>query len=126
MTGHTIARTTLPARAALVGAEVARIEGRELDAEWLYETAISSANAADMVHNEALANELAARFYLARGIEIAGYAYLRNARNCYDRWGAVAKVNQLDEHYPRLRRERVSVSTRILASRQDSWISRPS
>jgi PAS domain S-box-containing protein len=98
-------------RAALVGAEVARIEGRNLDAERLYETAISSANAADLVHNEALANELAARFYLARGIEIAGHAYLRNARNCYGRWGAVAKVNQLDEHYPRLRWERVAVST---------------
>jgi PAS domain S-box-containing protein len=98
-------------RAALVGAEVARIERREVDAERLYEAAISSASASDMAHNEALANELAGKFYLARGIEIAGHAYLRNARNCYDRWGAVAKVNQLDERYPRLRRERVPVST---------------
>ena len=47
-------------RAALVGAEIARIEGRALDAEHLYEQAIRSARANGFVHNEALANELAA------------------------------------------------------------------
>ena len=56
-------------RAALVGAEIARIEGRELDAKRLYEQAIRSARANGFVHNEALANELAARFYTARGFE---------------------------------------------------------
>ena len=56
-------------RAALVGAEIARIEGRELDAEHLYEQAIHSAQANGFVHNEALANEVAARFYAARGFE---------------------------------------------------------
>ena len=56
-------------RAALVGAEIARIEGRELDAMHLYEQAIRSAHANGFVHNEALANELAARFYAARGFE---------------------------------------------------------
>jgi predicted ATPase len=50
-------------RAALVGAEIARIEGRELDAERRYEQAIRSAHANGFVHNEALAYELAARFY---------------------------------------------------------------
>ena len=56
-------------RAALVGAEIARLEGRELDAERLYEQAIRSARANGFVHNEALAYELAARFYAARGFE---------------------------------------------------------
>ncbi|MBV8664769.1 MAG: AAA family ATPase, partial [Hyphomicrobiales bacterium] len=50
-------------RAAIVGAEIARIENRELDAERLYEKAIRSARMADFMHIEALANELAARFY---------------------------------------------------------------
>src|SRR6202012_3368966 len=50
-------------RAALVGAEVARIEGRLLDAEELYEKAIRSAHANSLVHNEGVANEVAARFY---------------------------------------------------------------
>jgi len=56
-------------RAALVGAEIARIEGRVLDAEQLYEQAIRSARANGFVHNEALANELATRFYAARGFD---------------------------------------------------------
>ena len=89
-------------RAALVGAEVARIERRELDAEKLYERAISSARAEGLVHNEALANELAGRFYLARGFEFIANAHLREARDCYSRWGADGKVQQLEAHYPRL------------------------
>ena len=93
-------------RAALVGAEIARIEGRELDAERLYEQAIRSARANGFVHNEALAYEVAAQFYAARGFETIADAYLRNARNCYDRWGAHGKVKQLDERYPRLREGR--------------------
>ncbi len=93
-------------RAALVGAEIARIEGRPLDAEQLYEQAIRSAHANRFVHNEALANELAARFYAARGFEKIAYAYLRDARYGYLRWGATGKVQQLDELYPHLREEK--------------------
>lgn len=89
-------------RAALVAAEIAHIEGRELDAERLYETAIKSARQNEFVHNEALANELAARFYAARGFEIIARAYLREARSCYLRWGADGKVRQLDQLYPHL------------------------
>ncbi len=93
-------------RAVLVGAEIARIEGRALDAIELYEQAIRSARANGFVQNEALAYEFAARFYTARGLDTFGDAYLRNARNCYDRWGAHGKVEQLDERHPRLREGR--------------------
>ena len=48
----------------------------------------------------------AAQFYAARGFETFADAYLRNARNCYDRWGAHGKVKQLDERHPRLREAR--------------------
>jgi PAS domain S-box-containing protein len=92
-------------RAALVGAEIARIEDRTLDAMNLYEQAIRSAQANGFVHNEAVASELAARFYAARGFEFAGRGYLRNARHCYLRWGADGKVRQLDAIHPRLRTE---------------------
>jgi PAS domain S-box-containing protein len=92
-------------RAALVGAEIARIEGRALDAEHLYEQAIHSARANGFIHNEALAFELAARFYAARGFEEFARVYVRNARYCYLRWGADGKVRQLDEMYPQLGRE---------------------
>jgi PAS domain S-box-containing protein len=90
-------------RAALVGAEVARIDGRSLDAMELYERAIASARANGFVHNEALAYEFAARFYAARGFEEVARLYLENARRGYLRWGADGKVRQLDQLHPRLR-----------------------
>jgi predicted ATPase/signal transduction histidine kinase len=89
-------------RAALVGAEIARIEGRFLDAEQSYEMAIRSARANGFVHNEAVANEVAARFYAARGFDKTARTYLRDARYCYLNWGADGKVRQLDQHYPHL------------------------
>ena len=98
-------------RAALVKAEIARIEKRIIDAEHFYEEAIRSARDNGFTHCEAVGNELAGQFYLGRGMETAGYAYLRNALNCYDRWGATGKVKQLDERYPRLRQERSLASS---------------
>jgi PAS domain S-box-containing protein len=90
-------------RAALLGAEIARIEGREFAAMQLYEQAIRCARDNGFVHVEGVANEVAARFYVARGFEKIAYGYLREARYCYLRWGAAGKVRQLDELYPQLR-----------------------
>src|SRR6202007_1834377 len=59
---------------------------------------------------EAIAHELAARFYTARRFETIGHTYIRNARDCYLRWGALGKVRQLDLFYPQLREERKSPS----------------
>ena len=98
-------------RAELVGAEIARIEGRDLEAARLYEAAIGSARKNGFVQNEGLAHELAAQYYLAHGLETAGYAHLRSARNCFERWGAHGKVRQLDERYPRLQEERASAAS---------------
>src|SRR5712692_4975772 len=95
----------------LVSAEIARLEGRAFDAMQLYEQAIQSAHENGFVQYEALAHEVAARFYLARGFETIAHTYLRNARNCYDRWGALGKVKQLDERYPRLHEEHLPTST---------------
>jgi PAS domain S-box-containing protein len=93
-------------RAALVGAEIARVEGRDVEAMRLYERSIHIARVNDFVHVEAVANEVAARFYLLRGFEKIAYAYLREARYCYLRWGADGKVRHLDKLYPHLREER--------------------
>jgi PAS domain S-box-containing protein len=98
-------------RAALVGAEIARIEDRALEAERLYEQAIRSAHANGFVHNEGLANELAGRFYVARGLRKIGEMYLRDARYCYARWQADGKVRQLDQLYPHLMEERPRAPT---------------
>jgi C4-dicarboxylate-specific signal transduction histidine kinase len=95
----------------LVAAEIARIEGRELDAESLYEKAIQSARQHGFLQNEAIAHEVAARFYSARGFETIAHAYLRNARYCYLRWGALGKVRQIDRSHPPPYEERTSFSS---------------
>jgi GAF domain-containing protein len=92
-------------QAALVGAEIARIEGRDIDAMRLYEQAIRSPRDKGFVHNEAIAYERGPAFYRARGFSEFADFYLQNARNCYVRWGANGKVRQLDEAYPHLRSE---------------------
>src|SRR5258708_7634812 len=89
----------------LVLAEIARIEGRAFDAMQLYEQAIQSAREHGFVQNEGLAHEVAARFYAARGFETIAQAYLRNARYCYLRWGALGKVRQLEQTHPQLRED---------------------
>jgi PAS domain S-box-containing protein len=90
---------------ALVGAEIARLEGREVDAMRLFEQAIHSARANGFVHNEALAYERASAFYAAGGFNQFAELYLRNARYGYLRWGAEGKVRQLDEMHPQLTTE---------------------
>ena len=66
----------------------------------LYERAIKAAAESGFTHDGALASELAACFCLARGLESAGRAHLREAREGYLRWGAGAKVALLDEQFP--------------------------
>ena len=89
-------------RMTLLAAEIARIEGRELEAEQLFEESIRLARETGFVQVEAIASEYAARFYAARGIRTVVLSYLTNARDCYLRWGAAAKVRQLDAIYPDL------------------------
>ena len=94
----------------LVLAEIARIEGRDVDAMGLYEQAIHLTRENGFIQNEALAHEVAARFYAVRGVETVANTYLRHARNCYDRWGAKGKVAQFDARHPRLQEEATPAS----------------
>ena len=89
-------------RAALVGAELARLDGRDFDAKRLYEQAIGSARANGLIHNEALACGIAARFYAAQGFEVIAELLIERALDGYLRWGADSKVRQLEARYPRL------------------------
>jgi PAS domain S-box-containing protein len=90
-------------RAMLVNAEIARLEGRDRDAQRLHEQAIRSARENGFVQNEAVALEVAARFHAARGLDTIAHALLRNACNGYQRWGAQGKVRQLEGRHPFLR-----------------------
>jgi predicted ATPase/two-component sensor histidine kinase/GAF domain-containing protein len=87
-------------RAALVAAELARIEGRDLDAMRGYDEAIRGAREHGFVHVDAVAHERAALFYAARGFDAIARLYLRTARAGYLRWGAHGKVRALDRAHP--------------------------
>jgi predicted ATPase/signal transduction histidine kinase len=86
----------------LVKAEIARISDHYLKAIDLYDQAISAAKENGYIQEEALANELAARFYLSWGKEKIASVYLQEAYYAYARWGAIAKVHDLERCYPTL------------------------
>jgi PAS domain S-box-containing protein len=90
---------------ALISAEWARLEGRDIEAMPLYEQGIRLAAERGFLQDQALASELAARFYRLRGLEKVADTYLDEARDCYVRWGAWAKVAQLDKSHPRIRQQ---------------------
>ena len=84
----------------LVAAEMAQIEGNIWEASDLYDQAIEAAAENQFIHEEALANELAAKFYLNNARDKMGRVYLLEARNIYRKWGTTAKVKDLEERYP--------------------------
>jgi predicted ATPase/C4-dicarboxylate-specific signal transduction histidine kinase len=90
-------------RACILAAELARVEGRLLDAEGLFEQGIRLAREAGCAHVEGIGAERAALFYLGRRLPTLAQTYLRVARSAYTRWGADGKVRQLDRLYPELR-----------------------
>jgi hypothetical protein len=98
-------RENFSSKHALVATEIAEIRGDKLSAEDLFEQAIESAKKNGFFHWEGMANEAAARFYAARGLNAVALALLRNAHRCYVHWGASGKVRQLDRLYPQLRDE---------------------
>ncbi|MEH2304764.1 trifunctional serine/threonine-protein kinase/ATP-binding protein/sensor histidine kinase [Nostoc sp.] len=89
-------------RHALVIAEKCRVLGAKAEAIEYYDRAIAKAKENEYLNEEALANELTAKFYLEWGKERIAQEYLINAYYCYTRWGAKAKVDDLEQRYPRL------------------------
>ncbi|OCQ93363.1 serine/threonine protein kinase [Oscillatoriales cyanobacterium USR001] len=86
----------------LVAAEMARISGKWEEAMNLYDSAILSARENEFIQNEALANELAAKFWLGKGKEEFAQNYLKKAQYAYQIWGATRKVEYLQAQYPQL------------------------
>jgi predicted ATPase/signal transduction histidine kinase len=86
----------------LVEAERHRVLGEKQQAMEMYDRAITLAQENEYINEEALAHELAAKFYLASGKEKIARVYLTDAYYCYARWGAKAKVDDLENRYPQL------------------------
>jgi predicted ATPase/signal transduction histidine kinase/GAF domain-containing protein len=99
----------------LVSAEMARISGRQLEAIDLYEKAIESAKENQFIQNEALANELTAKFWLSQGKEKYAKLHIIAAYYGYQCWGAQRKVEDLEEKYspllvPILQQQKIALS----------------
>jgi predicted ATPase/signal transduction histidine kinase/GAF domain-containing protein len=86
----------------LVEAENLCVLGKPSQAGELYDRAIAGAKENDYTQEEALANELAAKFYLDLGRDKIAQVYMVEAYYGYIRWGAPAKVNDLVTRYPQL------------------------
>ena len=86
----------------LVEAETYRVLGQKAEAIEFYDRAIAGAKENDYTQEEALANERAAKFYLDWGKDKIAATYIQSAYYCYARWGAKAKVDDLEKRYPQL------------------------
>jgi predicted ATPase/signal transduction histidine kinase/ActR/RegA family two-component response regulator len=86
----------------LIEAEKHRVLGNRAIAIEQYDLAITGAHINHFCNEEALANELAARFYLDWGKNKVARVYMTESYYCYTRWGAKAKVEDLANRYPQL------------------------
>jgi serine phosphatase RsbU (regulator of sigma subunit) len=76
--------------------------GQDTPAMGLFDSVIKMAGDGGFIHDQALANELAARFYIEKDRLSIARSYMSEARYAYLRWGAMAKVRNLDDTYPEL------------------------
>ncbi|MDZ7958629.1 MAG: AAA family ATPase [Aulosira sp. DedQUE10] len=86
----------------LVEAERHRVLDEKIEAAEMYDRAIALAKDNDYINEEALAHELAAKFYLSWGRQTIARTYMTNAYHAYSRWRAIAKVKDLETRYPQL------------------------
>ncbi|MEG5062674.1 ATP-binding sensor histidine kinase [Microcoleus sp. B3-A4] len=102
----------------LVEAERHRVLGEKLEAMEIYDKAIALAKENEYINEEALAHELAAKFYLSWGKETIAQVYMQNAHYSYQLWGAIAKVEDLEKKYPQfLARTSAKTTTQTKANR---------
>lgn len=86
----------------LVEAERQRVRGRDFAAHALYDKAIGGAQEQGFIMEQALANERCGEMHMAAERPTLGEPYLASARDLYQRWGAGAKVNHMQQQYPQL------------------------
>jgi len=86
----------------LLAAEKCRVLGQRAEAIELYDKAIAGAKKNEYIQEQALANELAAKFYLDWDKEKVAAGYMQDAYYCYAAWGAKAKIRDLERRYGQL------------------------
>ncbi len=86
----------------LLQAEINRVNRDFANAIENYDKAIEAAKENNFIHEEALANELAAKFYLDWSKEQIAASYMQKAYYCYLKWEAKAKIDRLEKSYPQM------------------------
>lgn len=86
----------------LLAAERARLDGDEVEAMARYDEAIEAARDNEFPRDEALANEISARFHLQRNRPKVARTYMTDAYYGYLRWGAIAKAADIARAHPDL------------------------
>ncbi len=105
----------------LIEAERYRVLGKDTRAWHHYKEAIKGARAQNYVNDEALALELTAKFFLKKDDEKLAGHYMRESYGAYTRWGAVAKLKQLEEKYPQLLVEPFSLKVGLAANKINNY-----
>ncbi len=104
----------------LVSAELARIQGKIEKSESEYDIAMQLSKQYEFVQENALASELAAKFYLANGKEMVARGYIAEAHYGYTKWGAVAKLAKLEKQYPQLFSQKQPLGAKIVDTKQSA------
>lgn len=93
---------TFADKEALLRAECLRLDGQTSQVAAQYEVAMALSREGQFHHIHGVACELAARFATACGLKFAAEGYLKGALHAWERWGAGAKVRQLEGRHPHL------------------------
>ena len=88
----------------LVEATLGSLVGDRLSAIESFDLAIAGAKENGYLQEESLANELFAKYYLNWEKEKVAAVYMQEAYYGYSRWGAKAKITDLETRYPELLR----------------------
>ncbi|MCP4550925.1 MAG: GAF domain-containing protein, partial [Bacteroidetes bacterium] len=86
----------------IIMAETARVKGFGEQAVEYYNKGIESAERNGFLQEKALGEELLAQFYLSTDQKVNARTWMNIARESYKKWGAAAKVEQLENKYPEL------------------------
>ncbi|WP_051261322.1 trifunctional serine/threonine-protein kinase/ATP-binding protein/sensor histidine kinase [Desulfovibrio inopinatus] len=86
----------------LLKAEESRIAGRHNDAITAYTQAKDEAQRIGSLFYESLCCECCAKYFLSLNNDRVASGYMQETVFLYDQWGAKAKVNHLEQHYPKL------------------------
>jgi len=83
----------------LISAEIAVLQKNHKKAKKLFQASLKSANENHYFQNEGIANERAAKYFIAGSYMEIAKSHIMEARFCYSRWGAVSKIKHIENTY---------------------------